>query len=276
MERMARIPRFLGSALGTATCGLLAATTAVPMRTLVTLVLLMVAACGGPTQPTRPEPSAEPIGQAFEVAGVVTDERGMPMPGTTVTLSHWLGRSVLWPSTLTDAAGSYRISSTATLLGNGYVARVQVVADGYEEYWRSIRREPSSASWTFVENVRLDRITRLTAGESIVFSVPPDVGECRGWVAPVCPLVRVALPAQGRLSIEVQPLGHNSIAFNPPGHSGELPPVEICCVNGNEEYGNPITVPVAPGPDLEVKVGVRREFATTLTFLVKTSFEPLD
>ena len=92
----------------------------------------------------------------------------------------------------------------------------------------------------------------------------------------MCPSVRIAILAQGRLSIEVQPVGHSSIAVNPAGHSGDLPPVEVCCVNGNEEYGNPITVLVTPGPDMEVKVGVRRDFTTTLTFLMKTSLEGLD
>ena len=146
MKRSARIPTFGAAALGTAICGLLAAKTVAPTRILVTLLLLMLAACDGPTHPTGPAPSAVPIGQAFEVAGVVTDERGIPMPGATVTLSHWLGRTVLWPSTLTDAAGSYRLNSTATLLGNRFVARAQVVGDGYEEYWRSIVHGPSSAS----------------------------------------------------------------------------------------------------------------------------------
>ena len=96
-----------------------------------------------------------------------------------------------------------------------------------------------------------------------MLSVPPDVGECRGWVAELCPPVRVTVPTQGRLSIEVHPVGH----------SGELPPVEVCCVNGDEQSGNPITIPVAPGPELEVRVGLRRGFATTQSFLVKTTLE---
>jgi hypothetical protein len=210
-------------------------------------------------------------GEAFEVAGVVTDERGTPMAGATVTMSNWLGQNLLCPSTVTDAAGSYRISFTARPFLNGFVARAQVVADGYEEYWRNVVR--SNGATTFAESFRLDRIARITAGESIVLSVPTDVGDCRGWVAEVCRPVYVTIPAQGRVAVEVSPLGHSSIEVNPPGYSGELPPVEVCCVDGHEQYGNPITVPVVAGPDLEIKVGVRRGFARTLSFLVKTSFE---
>jgi hypothetical protein len=110
---------------------------------------------------------------------------------------------VQWPSALTDASGSYKIGFAANPLGNAFVARAQAVADGYEEYWRGIIR--STGTTSFIENFRLDRITRIAAGESIVLSVPPDVGECRGWVAEVCPPVRVTVPTQGRLSIEVHP-----------------------------------------------------------------------
>ena len=235
----------------------------------VTLVmpLLMLAACDGrgPTQPIAPSLAAGPSrpinGEAFDVAGVVTDERGMPMRGATVTMAHWLGGVVQRPSALTDASGSYKVSINANPLGSGFVAQAQVVAEGYEEYWRSLKR--STGTTSFIENFRLERITRIAAGESTVLSVPPDVGDCRGWVAEVCPTVRVTVPARGRLSIEVSPVGN----------SGERPPVEICCVDGNEQGGNPITVPVAPGPELEVKVGLRRGFAAPPSFLVKTSLE---
>ena len=82
------------------------------------------------------------------------------MAGAQVILAHWLGGKTQWPSTLTDASGSYRIRFTATPFVNGFVARAQVTADGYEEYWRNITR---SASSTFVENFRLDRVVRVTA-----------------------------------------------------------------------------------------------------------------
>ena len=239
-------------------------------RVLLVMPLLMLAACEGraPTQPTASRQTAAqpaeppPISpEDFEVAGVVADERGVPMPGATVTMAHWRGGTVRWPSVVTDASGSYRIRFSGTTLGNGFVARAQVIADGYEEYWRSIKR--STGATSFVESFRLDRITRIAAGESIVLSVPSDVGECRGWVAELCPPVRVTVATQGRLRIEVSSVGP----------SGEPPPVEVCCVGGDEQIGNPIIVPVVPGPELEVRVGLRRGFAAPASFLVKTSLE---
>ena len=226
------------------------------MRAVALVLLIFAASChgGSPTSPSLVAP-----GELFEVAGVVTDERGTPMAGATVTMGHMSGGTHHWPSVLTDASGSYKISFTAT--AGVFVARAQVVAEGYEEYWRSITR--STGATTFIENFRLDRIIRVTAGKSIVLTVPPDVGECIGWVAQVCPIVRVTVPSQGHLTIEVDPIGQ----------SAELPPIEVCCVDGNERYGNPITVPVSSERELEVKVGLRRGFATTLSFRVKTSFD---
>ncbi len=242
-------------------------------KTLPALLPIVLTACDGrgPTQPTavtqptvvtQPTPPSPPInGQTFDVAGVVTDERGAPMPGAVVTMGHWLGGSVRFPSVRTDATGGYAISFTATPLGNGFVARAQVVAEGYEEYWRSIMG--ATGGTTFTETFRLQRITRMTAGDSIPLSVPPDVGECRGWVAEVCPIVRVTVPKDGNLRIEVIPSDG----------SAAKPPVEVCCINGDEGYGNPITVPVAAGVELWVKVGMPRGLTTIQSFLVKTAFE---
>ena len=107
--------RLLPAALATARCGLLALQTVGPMRILV-LPVLLLAACDHPTQPTGPAHAAVPIrAEAFEVAGVVTDERGTPMADATVTLGHWLAGTLLWASTVTDPSGNYRISSKATL-----------------------------------------------------------------------------------------------------------------------------------------------------------------
>ena len=229
------------------------------MRAVALVVLIIAASChgGNPASPSG-SPALVARGEPFEVAGVVTDERGTPMAGAVVTMAMG-GPASHWPSALTDASGSYKISFTA--MPNVFVARAQVVAEGYEEYWRSIMR--STGATTFIENFRLDRIIRVTAGDSIVLTVPPDVGECRGWVAQVCPIVRVTVPSQGHLTIEVHPIGQ----------SAELPPVEVCCVDGNETYGNPITVPVSSERELEVKVGLRRGVTPPLAFLVKTSFD---
>ena len=73
-----------------------------------------------------------------------------------------------------------------------------------------------------VEHVRLSRITRVTAGDSVVLSVGPNMGDCRGWVAPVCAVVRITIPKAGRLTIEA--VSDDTMA--------ERPPLEVCCEGG--------------------------------------------
>jgi len=88
-----------------------------------------------------------------------------------------VGGFVQWSSVLTDESGSYRSSFTATPMQNGFVARAQVVADGYEEYWRDLIR---SAGTTFVENFRLNRLVRVSARDSIVFRRMPELSRVGG------------------------------------------------------------------------------------------------
>ena len=240
-------------------------------RTLFVIALLAAAGCDGPT-PTQPGPSTQPgpagpppptNGTSFEVTGIVTDEGGAPMPGAVVTMAHYTGtdtHSLRWPTASTDASGNYRIGFTAIPLGNVFVARAQVVADGYEEYWRSIRAD---GRMTFVENVRLSRITRITAGDSTVLSVGPNVGDCRGWVAAACAVVRITVPKAGRLTIEA--VSDDTMT--------ERPPLEVCCESGNEVSGHPVTINVAPGPELTLFIGLGQGVSTTRSFRVKTSIE---
>jgi len=243
-----------------------------PWKALLVLLPIALTACDNrapthassvtpPSAAPQPTAPSRPIA-AFDVAGVVLNEQGRPMAGAVVTMASWLGDHTQWPSATTDAKGSYAMSFTASTLGSGFVARAQVVADGYEEYWRNI--SSLTGTTTFIQNFRLDRIVRVTAGDSVVLNVPTDVGECRGWVAPVCPVVRVKVPTQGRLTVVVEPIAQ----------SGALPPVEVCCANGDEQYGNPIALPASAGSELEVRVGLQPGFAAPLSFLVKTSMEP--
>src|SRR5687767_7133163 len=108
----------------------------VSVRRLFVMALLAAAGCDGPTptEPTLIEPRQTPSAQpgppapvsSFEVTGIVTGERGAPMPGAVVTVAHYQGReTVHWPRVSTDASGHYRIDITASTAGNGFVARVQ-------------------------------------------------------------------------------------------------------------------------------------------------------
>jgi hypothetical protein len=176
-------------------------------------------------------------------------------------MAHYAGEHVNWPSVPTDASGSYRIGFTTIPLTNGFVARVQVVADGYEEHWRSLRAVNGATTW--VENFSLYRRTRMTAGESIVLTVPPDLGECRGWVAASCAVVRIATATAGRLTLDV---------VSNDGAS-ERPTLEICCESGDEVYGNPVVVTVAAGAESVLFIAVGNGLSPRRSFIVKTTLE---
>jgi hypothetical protein len=220
-------------------------------------------AAPSPPSPTiQPGPPAPPAANrvSIEVTGTVSDEHGVAMPNAVVTMGLYGIGARNWPLVQTDASGRYSIAFEAVPFGNGFVARAQVVADGYEEYWRNLR---SSGAAILVQNFRLKPITRITAGESIVLTVDPDQGDCRGWVAAVCAPVRLAIPAAGRLTIEV--VGVETTA--------EPPRLEVCCESGDERYGNPITLSVAPGPDLQLMIGLGTGISTARSFRVTTLFE---
>jgi len=183
------------------------------------------------------------------------------MRGAVVTVAHYMGgEAVHWPTVSTDASGNYRIAFTARQLGSGWVARVQVAADGYEEYWRNLQ---VAGGTQFLENFRLYRLTRIAAGDSTVLIVPPDLGECRGWIAGVCAVVRITIPKTGRLTIEA--VSDDTMT--------ERPQLEVCCESGDEAYGNPLTMSVAPGPELELSIGLGQGISTTRSVKVRTSFE---
>jgi hypothetical protein len=234
---------------------------------VVAVVLVIVAvACtsGGPTRPTGTASTSTALpsnGETFEVSGVVTDDHGVPVAGAEVTMSYWLGGLVRRPAVRTEASGEYRIAFTSNpymigTSGRG-AARAEVVADGYEWYWRNVL----ATSPRLVEHFRLHRITRLTAGESTLLSVTPDNGECQGWLVGPCGRVRVAALADGNLTIEAVP------TQLPSG----LPQLEVCCVSGNEQYGNPVSLRVTAGTEVHVEVGQPRGLATGESVLAKTS-----
>ncbi len=206
-----------------------------------------------PVQPTAASPTSQPSQQQppsaaeperFEVSGIVTDDRGAPFAAAKVTMATTAAYPH-WPSVLTDTSGAYRIifsANTRQRQTGRFVARAEVVASGYELYWRSLI---ATTAPTLHENFRLQRIQRVVAGRSGTVSFAPDIGECPGWVAQVCGTVRVTAPAQGNVTVDI-------LAAN--GHRPEL---EACCVSGNEVYGNPITVPADGGNELEVRIGLR-------------------
>lgn len=228
--------------------------------------LLLAVGCGGEptTAPapstsgpaTLPQPPSPTTGKPFEVTGTVTNDQGVPVPGAVVTMAHYLGEVIHWPSTVADTSGAYRISFPAAVKQSGFVARVEVVADGYALYWYSLIGRGSG-----VHNVRLYPIRRVAAGDSLEVGFPSDVGHCPGWVAERCGMVRVTVPRRGNLTVEVTPTDQ----------SAGQPDLEICCVSGDEIYGNPLTFSIDASTELTVKIGLRRGSTAAESFVVKTS-----
>jgi hypothetical protein len=227
---------------------------------VVAMVLVVVAAgCngGGPITPTG---TSRP-GEAFEVTGVVTDDQAVPVGGAYVTMATAQAR----PSVMTDASGTYKIDLKATPwvnpgTGQSFLARAEILADGYDEYWRTI-----DAARPLVQNFRLHRIERIRVGDSIVLSVTPDSGDCHVEFYGPCGRIRVSAPATGNLRVEAVPTQEGTV----------LPQLEVCCVAGNERYGNPVTIRMTAGTELRVEVGQASPgFVASESVIVKTSFEP--
>jgi hypothetical protein len=108
-------------------------------------------------------------GERFEVSVVVTNEQGAPVAGAFIAMSHWLGDVVLRPSTVSDTSGAYRIGFWATTLWSPparFVARPEIVAEGYELYWGNLTADLGVSD--LVGNFPLHTIRRVTAGESMV------------------------------------------------------------------------------------------------------------
>ena len=96
-------------------------------------------------------------------------------------------------------------------------------------------------------------------------SVTPENGDCTGWLYNPCGRLRVTVAADGNLTVEAV-LTQESSA---------LPQLEVCCLGGNEQYGNPVTLRVAAGTEMWVEIGQSAADVTTgQTVLVKTSLQP--
>ena len=250
-------------------------------RALFVAALLLPIGCGdrtatatapsqnGPaTQPPPPRPPTD--SEQFEVSGIVTNDRGNPVAGAVVTMAHYNGGVIHWPSTVADTSGAYRISFSGEVLRrtvDRFVARAEVVAEGHELSWYSVTQPlTSTGPHKLIGNFRLYPIKRVRAGDSAEVTFPSDVGECTGWVAERCGVVRVTIPSTGTLTVEVTPTDQS------PGQ----PTLEICCVSGNEIYGNPLTLTLdgLRGSELAVYIGLRRGSTVSESFVVKTALRP--
>jgi len=208
---------------------------------------------------------------AFEMTGLVTDETGTPMPRTKVGL--WVDYVDL-ASALTDQSGHYKVSFTGVPGANYFpewdpagteqsVAFVVVDASGYEPYMRYVL----GTTPDLVENIRLRRIKRITAGESAELIGAPDDPVCVGDAWPgralTCRTVRVVAAGGGILGIRAVPIEAGS----------EIPTLTV--YNGRAgSQSNPTSIRVFEGTETVVQVQTPWGINTSQPVVVKTSLSP--
>lgn len=220
-------------------------------------------------QPPQPQPANQ--AETFDVSGTVTDDRGAPLAGAKVTMAHYGAGGILWPSVVADVSGRYRIGFSGTVMPRGqdrFVARAEVVADGYELYWSEVTQPTNwTGPNTLTASFPLYPIRRVAADGSTDVSFPSDVGLCTGWLGARCGIVRLTIPAAtGSLTVHVTPADDFAAA----------PTLEICCVSGNEIYGNPLTLKLDGfrGSEVAVLIGLDRSRIAGQSFRVRTSLQP--
>jgi hypothetical protein len=166
---------------------------------------------------------------------------------------------------LTDSSGNYTVTG---LLDYGRdLDFTYASANGYANDFHYIRGT--------TQNVHLDRVERMTAGDSKLLTVVPDDTLCINGVQDtpglgqdyVCRSVHVVAPSDGVITVE---------ALSTQG--GGRPPLEVeaigvspCC---SERIGNPTSIHVAAGTEIVVHVEMILGSATSQSFLVNTSMAP--
>ena len=129
-------------------------------RLVVVFGLLLVGGCESP--PSVPTPSTSPPANApppatIRVTGRVTDERGMPIAGASISLFQQ-------PSAVTNTDGSYELSAAGSSSGLALFA----TREGYERNYQWV---PAAES---VRNFRLRAVRRMTSGEALTLVVDAD------------------------------------------------------------------------------------------------------
>jgi hypothetical protein len=205
--------------------------------------------------PTTPSPvltAPRPAAITFEMSGIVTDDEGAPVSGAKVSALRDYDDLA---SSLTDRAGAYKLSFTAVPGGNHYpwdpagteesMAFAQVEVAGYERYFRYV----VGTTPQLVVNMRLERIRRISLGETTVLTISPDDTVCVSDVWPgrdlVCEIVHVVAPVDGEVVVRAT------------GSGAKSPTIEFYARSGqNGTRGNPATLHVSRGTEYVLDVGI--------------------
>ena len=239
-------------------------------RGCVVLLLMSALACGRSTTtaptpvPTpsvspTPAPSPAPPPATIVLTGQVTDSTtSAPISGAIVSIN---GRY----RTTTDSSGNYSVTGLLDF-GRGYDF-TYVSASNYVSDYRYIR----GAS----QNVRMNRIRRITAGDSAVVTVAPDDTLCSNNVQDtpglgqdyVCRSVRVVATSDGIMTLEAVPT-----------QGGAHPPLEVETAAGDIGpccwLDNPRSIQVTAGTEVIANVEMVLGSTTTQSFTLTTSMAP--
>ena len=174
----------------------------------------------------------------------------------------------------TDPSGRYQVSFSAVPGSEYYpqydppgteqmVGFVKVEAPGFERLTRYIL----GTSPQLVENVRIHRIRRITAGESVIVNVSADDTVCiiDSWPGRevICGILHVVPPVDGTLIVEAVSADNGS------AH----PELEVWGDRIGAPRENPTSLPVVAGAEYFVTVQVPWGFSGTQSFVVKTSYK---
>lgn len=147
----------------------------------------------------------------------------------------------------------------------GSVAIVIVIAPGYEQHSRHV----IGTTPDLVENIQLQAVKRIRAGESAALTMTRDAALCILDVWPgrdlVCRQIRVVAPRDGVLTVEAIPT-----------QAGGDPPGLRVWPSAQGRVSNPSSIPVTAQGAYFAAVQLPWGFNGSRSFVVKTRMEPPD
>jgi hypothetical protein len=181
-------------------------------------------ACSSPSAPTRTStstptrtPTPAPTLTRYHLSGIVTDDSGSPIAGAQVEVDYSRGgefssppsfcpdrQSFCWIHAVTNGGGYYEIVFEPSLGPYG-VGLIYSSREGYETDIQLLPRGTAE----IVQNLRLDRVRTIRAGQSITVSIEPESSLCSdledSWLlASRCENVEILAAHAGTLTVEAR------------------------------------------------------------------------
>jgi hypothetical protein len=185
-------------------------------------------ACDSPSSPSAGSPSlpvtdsslppSPPTWMRYHVSGIVTDEIGSPISGAVVEVDYTRGGEFssppsfcppqvpgfCWSQVVTNSGGYYEIVFEPSL-GRYGVGLIYSQREGYETDIQLL----TGGTPEIVQNLRLDRVRSIRAGQSITVSIEPDSALCsdlEDWwlLTSRCENVEILVPEAGTLTVDAR------------------------------------------------------------------------